>query len=55
MNFDCENICTTRCAGPCQGKPTTPHPAVTVLLALACLVLAAAMVYLAVWGIVHAR
>ncbi len=52
-DFDCENICVRRCAGPCQARPTTPRPAVTVLLALVCAALVAALAGLAVWGIVY--
>lgn len=53
--FDCENICTKRCAGPCQGRPTTGHHLIVdLLLGAVCCVLALALFFLAIWGVVHA-
>lgn len=54
MNFDCENICVKRCAGPCQGEPTRPSPAVTFLLGLVSIVLALSLLFFAVWAVARA-
>lgn len=54
MDFDCENICTKRCAGPCQGRPTKPGVAVTAVVGVVGCVLALALFFLAIWGFAHA-
>ncbi|HVL62403.1 MAG TPA: hypothetical protein VM430_13485 [Microbacterium sp.] len=55
MNFDCENICTKRCAGPCQGRPTKPaSPLLLASVGLAGCILALTLFFLAVWAVAHA-
>lgn len=54
MDFDCENICTKRCAGPCQGRPTRSSPVADTIFAIVLMFVTLVLFFSVIWGFVHA-